>query len=33
LEKDGLLAQDQSLAQLDRYWELAKKSEKWISFV
>ena len=25
LEKDGLLAQDQSLAQLDLYWEQAKK--------
>jgi hypothetical protein len=28
LEKDGLLAQDQSLARLDLYWEQAKKSEK-----
>ena len=28
LAKDGLLAQDQSLAQLDLYWEQAKKSEK-----
>jgi XTP/dITP diphosphohydrolase len=28
LEKDGLLAQDQSLEKLDLYWERAKKSEQ-----
>lgn len=28
LEKDGLLAQDQSLEKLDQYWEQAKRSEK-----
>jgi XTP/dITP diphosphohydrolase len=28
LEKDGLLAQDQSLEKLDEYWEQAKRSEK-----
>ena len=28
LNKDGLLAQDQSLEKLDLYWERAKRSEQ-----